>query len=372
MTWNVPQRGFKHWPFLCSVSCRSHREDPRGRRGGAGQRADGGEISYTSSFILSLQVYCLVPSFHLHKVYYESTKISEDFRRDAADSKGFILYHSGLNFAETSQVGWQLKHLVERLRAESGAVVLTLKKKRATGSGSAAPLKNMRWRPPLVKTTQPSGPASGPRAVPGTAPQLGEESPKRGASILDLYIPLPPAAPYCPLEGGSSPIKAMSPNSCLDADRPFSAADPEAAVRLRQRSSTRCKARPVSMPVDLSSRIYARKGLQRCLSNERVSAILEEEGFPVQYRAAPLNRGLAPSLRGVDHIRGSQCFMNAELHNSATIPYHQHLHPGTRGDTGGEAGQTEPQTGPQTRPRSRSKPSSVIGGWLARLRLLSH
>uniref|UniRef100_A0A8C6SA51 PDZ domain-containing protein n=1 Tax=Neogobius melanostomus TaxID=47308 RepID=A0A8C6SA51_9GOBI len=269
-------------------------------------------------------------------------------------------------------VGWQLKHLVERLRAESGAVVLTLKKKRATGSGSAAPLKNMRWRPPLVKTTQPSGPASGPRAVPGTAPQLGEESPKRGASILDLYIPLPPAAPYCPLEGGSSPIKAMSPNSCLDADRPFSAADPEAAVRLRQRSSTRCKARPVSMPVDLSSRIYARKGLQRCLSNERVSAILEEEGFPVQYRAAPLNRGLAPSLRGVDHIRGSQCFMNAELHNSATIPYHQHLHPGTRGDTGGEAGQTEPQTGPQTRPRSRSKPSSVIGGWLARLRLLSH
>uniref|UniRef100_A0A8C6SA61 Connector enhancer of kinase suppressor of ras 3 n=1 Tax=Neogobius melanostomus TaxID=47308 RepID=A0A8C6SA61_9GOBI len=172
-------------------------------------------------------------------------------------------------------VGWQLKHLVERLRAESGAVVLTLKKKRATGSGSAAPLKNMRWRPPLVKVS-----------ITSETPGVSGRSPKRGASILDLYIPLPPAAPY------------------------FS------------RSAA---------------------GLQRCLSNERVSAILEEEGFPVQYRAAPLNRGLAPSLRGVDHIRGSQCFMNAELHNSATIPYHQHL-----------------------------KPSSVIGGWLARLRLLSH
>lgn len=265
-------------------------------------------------------------------------------------------------------VGWQLKHLVEKLRAESGGVLLMLKKRPSGNSGggfTAAPLRNMRWRPPLVKTTQASGLRS--------RPDLGE-SPKRGAAILDLYIPPPPAAPYAPLEeGGSSSVKPLSPNSCLDTDdvqtNPGSY-DPNLKnpVRLRQQPSTRCKPRPVSLPVEsysaqLSSRLQARKGgaLQRCLSNERVAAILEEEEcFPVPYRAQP-------SLRGVDHIRGSRCFINAELHNSATIPYHE--------ATAAKAppqSPTRPGPGPKAGPPQRNKPSSVIGGWLARLRLLSH
>lgn len=324
-------------------------------------------------------------------IYIKSTYdglhvITGTTENSAADQTGRI--HAGDEVVQVNGqtvVGWQLKHLVDRLRAESETVVLTLKKKRVTGSSFAAPLKNMRWRPPLVKTTQPSGPGTGLRSGPRSGPEPAEESPKRGAAILDLYIPPPPAAPYCPREGGSSPVKATSPNSCLDADRPFSSSDSapdpsvtpeypqytnpqysEPTVRLRQRSSTRCKARPVSMPAELSSRIYTRKGLQRCLSNERVSAILEEEGFPVPYRAPPLSRGLSPSIRGVDHIRGSQCFISAELHNSATIPYHQpESRPGTRAES-------RQESRPETRPGSRSKPSSVIGGWLARLRLMSH
>lgn len=324
-------------------------------------------------------------------IYIKSTYdglhvITGTTENSAADQTGRI--HAGDEVVQVNGqtvVGWQLRHLVDRLRAESDTVVLTLKKKRPTGSGSAAPLKNMRWRPPLVKTTQPSGPGPGLRS----GPEPGGESPNRGAAILDLYIPPPPAAPYCPREGGSSsPVKAMSPNSCLDADRPFSSSDPDPdpdvtpeypqysdpPVRLRQRSSTRSKARPVSMPAELSSRIYPRKGLQRCLSNERVSAILEEEGFPVPYRAPPMNRGLSPSVRAVDHIRGSQCFISAELHSSATIPYHQpEARPGTRPDTRQESRpETQPETRPETRPGSRSKPSSVIGNWLARLRLMSH
>ncbi|KAG7217874.1 hypothetical protein INR49_017976 [Caranx melampygus] len=50
-------------------------------------------------------------------------------------------------------VGWQLKHLVEKLRAETGSVALVLKKRPSGVSGgfAAAPLKNLRWRPPLVQ-----------------------------------------------------------------------------------------------------------------------------------------------------------------------------------------------------------------------------
>lgn len=258
-------------------------------------------------------------------------------------------------------VGWTLQHLVDRLRAESGTVVLMLKKKKETGSGSTAALKNPRWRPPLVKTSQPSGP--GPRPGPRSGPEQSEESPKRGAAILDLYIPPPPPLSEA---GSSSPLGPRSPRSphpCLDVDRPFSCSEPapsvtsdpsqtlELPVRLRPRSSARSKARPVSMPVDLSSRIYSRKGLQRCLSNERVSAILEEDGFPVPYRVCP--RG----VQGVDHIRGSQSFIS----NGG----------GARTQTRTRT-ETRTQTRTESRPGTRTKPSSLLGSWFARLRLLSH
>ncbi|KAM3602309.1 uncharacterized protein V6R79_001671 [Siganus canaliculatus] len=245
-------------------------------------------------------------------------------------------------------VGWQLKHLVEKLRAESGGVVLVVKKRPSGSSGgfAPAPLKNLRWRPPRAQVSQ---------GAPGLyKPRQPEASDPRGkTSILDLYVPPPPAAPYSPLDANMDAtataaavhavkMRPKSPNSCLDADarrrlivpddhRKSISAAPEqpAAVRLRQRSSSRSKPRPVSMPVQSFSGAsdpvsrpgpQGRKGhqlLQRYLSNEGISAIEEEEPcFPLPYRGHP-------AVRGVDHIRGSQCFISADLHNSATIPYQE-------------------------------------------------
>ncbi|XP_074472577.1 connector enhancer of kinase suppressor of ras 3-like [Sebastes fasciatus] len=294
--------------------------------------------------------------------------------------------HAGDEVVQVNQqtvVGWQLKHLVEKLRAESGGVVLVVKKRPSgmTAGFAPAPLKNLRWRPPLIQTSQ---------GAPGLyRSRQPETSDAPGKRVLDLYVPPPPAAPYIPLDGNinaSSGVKMRpkSPNSCLDADvRRRSTCtddnrtsinapppDPQQSipVSLRQRSSTRCKPRPVSMPVesfsvDPSSRPGAkgRKGqdiLHRYLSNEGISTITEEEPcFPLPYRGHP-------SVRGVDHIRGSQCFINANLHNSATIPYQ-------------EAASKKPAASSSSAavspPLPVTKPStSLLGGWLARLRLLSH
>ncbi|XP_054475014.1 connector enhancer of kinase suppressor of ras 3 [Anoplopoma fimbria] len=281
-------------------------------------------------------------------------------------------------------VGWQLKHLVEKLRAESGGVVLTVKKRPSgTTCGFApAPLKNMRWRPPLIQTSQ-----GAPGLYRTRQPETSDAPGKKGkTAILDLYVPPPPAAPYAPLDGNinMSPVlkrRPKSPNSCLDADvrRRFTFIDdnrtavspppPEPSqpipVCLRQRSSTRCKPRPVSMPVesfsgDPSSRPGAqgrKDNLHRYLSNEGISTITEEEPcYPLPYRGHP-------SVRGVDHIRGSQCFINANLHNSATIPYQEAASKKPSASTSAAAPPPQAATKPST---------SLLGGWLARLRLLSH
>ncbi|KAM6915078.1 connector enhancer of kinase suppressor of ras 3 [Xenentodon cancila] len=283
-------------------------------------------------------------------------------------------------------VGWQLKHLVEKLRAESGSVVLVLKKRPSgiTGACAPAPLKNLRWRPPLVQTSQ-----GGPGLYRCRQPDSSDPQGRRAKSaILDLHIPPPPAAPYIPLEGKTNPSPGvkMRPksNSSLNRDvrRRFTVAEdnrksvgPPAElnqpipVRLRQRSSARCKPRPVSMPVeailgvsDSSSRpgTQGRKGkdrLHRYLSNERIGVIAEEEPrFPLPYRGHP-------SARGVDHIRGSQCFINADLHSSATIPYQEASPKKSSAST---------STGVSAAKASTKQPTSLLGGWLARLRLLSH
>ncbi|XP_070705951.1 connector enhancer of kinase suppressor of ras 3 [Pempheris klunzingeri] len=282
-------------------------------------------------------------------------------------------------------VGWQLKHLVEKLRAESAGVVLVVKKRPSGISGgfAPAPLKNLRWRPPRVQVSRP------PALYKSHQPEISDAPGKRGkTTILDLYVPPPPAAPYVPLDANMnvSPgvkMRPKSPNSCLDADmrRRFSAADDKKAsvnpppelnqpipVCLRQRSSSRGKPRPVSMPVesfsgvsDLSSRPGAqgRKGqdvLHRYLSNEGISTIAEEEAcFPLPYRGHP-------SVRGVDHIRGSQCFINADLHSSATIPYQEAA-------SKKSAASTSAAVSPPLAINKQS--TSLLGGWLARLRLLS-
>ncbi|KAM8832275.1 connector enhancer of kinase suppressor of ras 3-like isoform 2-T2 [Spinachia spinachia] len=282
--------------------------------------------------------------------------------------------HAGDEVVQVNQqtvVGWQLKRLVEKLRAESGGVYLLLKKRPAGTPGclAPAPLKNLRWRPPLIQTSQ---------GLPGLY-RTADASGRRGkTAILDLdgSIDVSPGLKRRP----------NSPNSCLDADvrrrftfaadgrTPVSPPPPEVnqpiPVCLRQRSSTRCKPRPVSMPVesfsgDPSSRPGAqgRKGvLHRYLSNEGISTITEEEPcFPLPYRGHP-------SVRGVDHIRGSQCFINANLHNSATVPYQEAA--ASKKSTGPASSSASAAVSP---PMAVSKPpTSLLGGWLARLRLLSH
>uniref|UniRef100_A0A3B4YBL0 Cnksr family member 3 n=1 Tax=Seriola lalandi dorsalis TaxID=1841481 RepID=A0A3B4YBL0_SERLL len=223
-------------------------------------------------------------------------------------------------------VGWQLKHLVEKLRAETGSVALVVKKRPSGVSGgfAPAPLKNLRWRPPLVQ-------------------------------VADSHVILYSWRPLC-RDGNMnvSPgvkLRPKSPNSCLDSDvrRRFTVADdnrtPElpqpVPVRLRQRSSTR------------------RDVLHRYLSNEGISTITEEEQcYPLPYRGHP-------SIRGVDHIRGSQCFINADLHNSATIPYQEAASKKSAPSSTTTAAAPPPQA-------VNKQSTSLLGGWLARLRLLSH
>lgn len=285
-------------------------------------------------------------------------------------------------------VGWQLKNLVDKLKADPQGVVLVVKK-RPSGSSCSftpAPLKNMRWRPPLAQ------------GVPGP-PKCTSEVPlrkKEKPAIHDLYIPPPPALPYVPRDGKTNVsvsvrMRPKSPNSSMDVEgrRRFTIADygnkitvcptephvqpVPAPARMRQRCSTRGKPRPLSMPVDTCLGMsdscsrpwpHGRKGediLHRYLSTERIAPISEEPPcFPLPYR--PL--GERQLVRGVDHIRGSQCFINADLHNSATIPYQEAASRKTPAAT--------PTAAPAAAtPKHSQRHSSIVGGWLARLKLLS-
>ncbi|CAL8395417.1 unnamed protein product [Arctogadus glacialis] len=117
----------------------------------------------------------------------------------AADQTGRI--HAGDEVVQVNGqtvVGWQLKHLVTSLKAKPGGVALVLKK-RPSGvscSVSPAPLKNLRWRPPLVKVsalTQPSD-----RGLSDLVRTVKPE-------VLELYIPPPPSVPYTP-RGGATEV----------------------------------------------------------------------------------------------------------------------------------------------------------------------
>ncbi|KAG7255285.1 hypothetical protein CRUP_003526 [Coryphaenoides rupestris] len=271
-------------------------------------------------------------------------------------------------------VGWQLKHLVNSLKAKPGDVVLVLKKRPSGVSCtfSAAPLKNLRWRPPLVQVSGLNKPKPSEKGL--------EDLVKTGnPAVLDLYIPPPPSVPYTP-RGGTADVvmRPKSPNSSLDVGggRSLTLVDQQtslgpspdalvlpAPVRMRHRWSTRGVSDPLGRP-GLHGRT-AKDVMHRCLSNERIATILEDDAprFPLPQ---PLpQRG----LRGVDHIRGSRCFVSAELHNSATIPYQDP--PGRKPAV---AAVTAPPASVSASKRSSSSASghTLLGGWLARLRLLSH
>ncbi|KAJ8270967.1 hypothetical protein GJAV_G00121280 [Gymnothorax javanicus] len=275
-------------------------------------------------------------------------------------------------------VGWQLKNLVAKLREDPSGVVLVLKKRPTGTCGFApAPLKNMRWKPPLVQ----SAPYL-PKAK--SSEDSTDSSKKEKPAILDLYIPPPPAMPYMPRDGKASlcsggsggsrmPKGSESPNSFLDLEnrRRFTIADYENKLtvhpievnvlqpRMREQSSTRGKPRPLSMPADTCLSItdpfsrpwsQGRKGengLHRYLSSERIPAIAEEAPpFPPPPRLAS---------RGVDHIRGSRCLI--DLHNSATIPYQE------------DSAKMSPPA-PAAKPPATE--SSVLGNLISRLKLLTH
>uniref|UniRef100_A0A8D0H7D1 Connector enhancer of kinase suppressor of ras 3 n=1 Tax=Sphenodon punctatus TaxID=8508 RepID=A0A8D0H7D1_SPHPU len=288
-------------------------------------------------------------------------------------------------------VGWQLKNLVGKLRENPAGVTLLLKK-RPTGSFNftPAPLKNLRWKPPLVQTSPPPTTTQSPESTMDTS--LKKEKP----AILDLYIPPPPAVPYAPrgekgslvYGGGNKPKPllpcskgAESPNSFLDQEsrrRRFTIADSDQLpgypvevnilpAKMREKTQSYGKPRPLSMPADGSwlgatepfsrPRAPGRKGedvLCRYFSNERIPPIIEESPSSYQFSRPVAERQL---VRGADYIRGSRCFVNADLHNSATIPFQE------------DGAKRPPVVTPPT--KSSTEPSLLVS-WITRLKLLTH
>ncbi|AWP16719.1 putative connector enhancer of kinase suppressor of ras 2 [Scophthalmus maximus] len=257
--------------------------------------------------------------------------------------------HAGDEVIQVNQqtvVGWQLKNLVIKLREDPKGVALLLKKRPTGTTGfTPAPLKNMRWKPPvpqnnssLIRAQSPCGSANG-------------STKKEKPAILDLYIPPPPPVPYTPRETRTETFSSISkrpkgsesPNSYLDQEsrRRCTIADYdklsggcpiEANViqpRMREHKPSRGKPRPLSMPADTCvidpyAKPWAqgRKGedlLYRYLSNERIPTIVEE----VPSVSPPYRPAGERHLVRVDHIRGSRYYSNSDLHSSATIPYQE-------------------------------------------------
>uniref|UniRef100_A0A3Q4H5M4 Cnksr family member 3 n=1 Tax=Neolamprologus brichardi TaxID=32507 RepID=A0A3Q4H5M4_NEOBR len=258
-------------------------------------------------------------------------------------------------------VGWQLKNLVFKLREDPKGVVLLLKKRPTGTTGfTPAPLKNMRWKPPVPQVHAHMHPTQLP--------------PVR---TLRLFYPPPPVAVEINAFSSISkrPKGSESPNSFLDKERrghctefdKQSAGCPiEAKVvqpRMREHKPSRGKPRPLSMPADTCLSVvdpYAkpwaqgRKGdlLYRYLSNERIPTIAEE----VPSVSPPYRPAGERHLIRVDHIRGSRYYSNSDLHNSATIPYQE--------DT--KKAPVAPVSKRTTAERS------LLVSWITRLKLLTH
>ncbi|KAM4693455.1 connector enhancer of kinase suppressor of ras 3 [Discoglossus pictus] len=287
-------------------------------------------------------------------------------------------------------VGWQLKNLVARLRENSSGVILLLKK-RPTGTFNftPAPLKNLRWRPPLVQTSPPPTTTQSPESTLSTS--LKKEKP----AILDLYIPPPPSVPYFPRDEKGNfvytgvqrdhyppPKGSESPNSFLDQEsrrRRFTIADSDQLqtyplevnvqpAKLRDKTPLYGKPRPLSMPAETNwmvsaetysrHRLTGRKGdeaLSRYFSNERIAPIIEESFSSRNYfTRSSADRHL---VRGTDYIRGSRGLLNMDLHNSATMPYQEE---GARKHTASSSIKTSTSTEP-----------SLLVSWFTKLKLLT-
>ncbi|KAK7904809.1 hypothetical protein WMY93_017416 [Mugilogobius chulae] len=288
-------------------------------------------------------------SGYVHQIYLDGLHvITGTTEHSPADLSRKI--HAGDEVIQVNQqtvVGWQLKNLVMKLREDPKGVVLLLKKRPTGTSGfTPAPLKNMRWKPPV--------PQNNTSLIRGQSPcdSANGSARKEKPAILDLYIPPPPQVPYSPRENrvdtssiSKRPKGSESPNSYLDQEgktlNSFRDYDKlsipiEAKVvqpRRREHKPSRGKPRPLSMPVDTCVGLYdpyakpwaqGRKGedlLYRYLSNERIPTIAEE----VPSLSPPYRPTGDRHLVRVDHIRGSRYYSNSDLHNSATIPYQEDI-----------------------------------------------
>uniref|UniRef100_A0A8C5LGR9 Cnksr family member 3 n=1 Tax=Jaculus jaculus TaxID=51337 RepID=A0A8C5LGR9_JACJA len=253
------------------------------------------------------------------------------------------------------------------------------------GGGSPAPARGQRGMVPTsplpTKTQSPESTMDA---------SLKKEKP----AILDLYIPPPPAVPYSPRDEngsfvcggfrkGKQPVPGRkgseSPNSFLDQEsrrRRVTIADSDQLpgysvetsilpTKMRERTPSYGKPRPLSMPADANwmgivdpfarPRGHGRKGddaLCRYLSNERIPPVMEEGVSPAYRFSRPATE--RHLVRGADYIRGSRCYLNSELHSSATIPFQ------------------EEATRKKSAPKASSPEPSLLVSWLTRLKLLTH
>ncbi|KAM9384507.1 connector enhancer of kinase suppressor of ras 3-like [Pholidichthys leucotaenia] len=299
----------------------------------------------------------------------------------AADLTGKI--HAGDEVIQVNRqtvVGWQLKNLVSKLREDPKGVTLLLKKRPTGKAGfTPAPLKNLRWKPPVTQNNSSLIRAQSPSSLANGSTR------KEKPAILDLYIPPPPAVPYTPREMrtesssvGKRPKGSESPNSFLDQEsrRHFTTAanydqnnvsrpiDANVVMpRMREHRTSRGKPRPLSMPADASVGVvdlYAkpwaqgRKGedlLYRYLSNERIPTIAEE--------VASLSPPYRPAVE--QHLIRVDYYSNSDLHSSATIPYQKDL-------------KKAPATAPTVASGAKTTAAerSLLVSWITRLKLLTH
>ncbi|KAE8601857.1 hypothetical protein XENTR_v10013816 [Xenopus tropicalis] len=305
----------------------------------------------------------------------------------AADRSGKV--HAGDEVIQVNYhtvVGWQLKNLVARLRDNSGAVTLLLKKRPTSSLNfTPAPLKNLRWRPQLVQTSHSPTAMQSPESTSNSS--LKKEKP----AILDLYIPPPPSVPYFPrTEVGSSgsnrcvyPIPGSegseSPNSFLDHEsrrRWFTIANSDQLfssplevkvqpAKLRDKTPSYGKPRPLSMPAEPSwmvppetysrHRLAGKKGegvLSRYFSNEQITPITEENIYSCSNLTKPASRRL---VRGADYVRASPSLLNMDLHNSSTMPYQEDVEKKHNASSSSKNSSTEP---------------SFLVSWFTKLKLL--
>lgn len=96
------------------------------------------------------------------------------------------------------------------------------------------------------------------------------------------------------------------------------------------------------------------EALCRYFSNERITPIIEESASPVYRFSRPLTE--RHLVRGADYIRGSRCYINSDLHSSATIPFQEE---GSKKKSASSA-------------KASSGEPSLLVSWLTRLKLLTH